>query len=110
MTPDILFTYGSLRAGGSASHLLTECSFLGTAATHGVLGFANGFLLLRAGPGWVHGELYRLPAGPHGSRVLEAIDRYEGLGEGVYQRTVTRVAGIEAWTYWCPTGDNQPDG
>lgn len=108
--PNLLFVYGSLRAGEAACHLLSECRFVGTAAVAGVLGSASGYPLLLPGPGWVHGELYRLPPGLRGRRVLEALDRYEGVTEGLYGRSTLRAAGTEAWTYGIPLGNYQPDG
>lgn len=97
--PDLLFVYGSLRAGSGANGLLASCRFLGTAAVPGALHLMASYPVLTAGPGWVHGELYRLPAGLRGQRVLDALDRYEGVAEGLYRRSVVRVAGAEAWTY-----------
>ena len=108
--PDLLFVYGSLRAGETACHLLSECSFVGTAAVAGVLGSANGYPLLVAGPGWVHGELYRLPGGLGRRQVLEALDQYEGVPGGAYIRSVIRAGGTEAWTYVGSGNDYQPDG
>jgi len=108
--PDLLFVYGSLRAGETACHLLSGCRFVGTAAVAGVLGSANGYQLLMAGPGWVHGELYRLPVGLGRRQALETLDRYEGVPGGLYTRSVIRAGGTEAWTYVSSFDDNQPDG
>jgi len=110
VTPDLLFVYGSLRAGGSANGLLSDCRFVGTAAVPGLVILAEGYPVLSLGPGWVHGELYQLPPGEIGGRVLSLIDRYEDVGQGPYHRSVLHAAGRLAWTYRSRSGKIQPKG
>ncbi len=95
-----LFLYGTFLDQGSQSHLLQRS---------------------RRHPGWVQGELYRLRAGypamrpggdgkvfgewidPIPDAVLQMLDLYKGVGQGLYERRLVEVhsGGIHfaAWAW-----------
>lgn len=91
-----LFVYGTLRAGGGAADLLAGCECLGAATVAGTLYNIDDAYpaLVLAGSGRVAGELWRCPP-----ETLPALDRYEGVAEGVFRRVGTRVGERACWAY-----------
>jgi gamma-glutamylcyclotransferase (GGCT)/AIG2-like uncharacterized protein YtfP len=91
-----LFVYGTLRRGAGASHLLAGCRLLGEASVTGrlydVAGRYPALVLEGDGPVW--GEVWAVP-----DRVLAALDRYEGVGEGLFARVRVEAGGSACWTY-----------
>lgn len=106
----VLFVYGTLRrSAGHPMHtvLRENASLLGPARVRGVLVVVGSYpgLVLDAGAGWVHGELYRL----RDPVVLVPLDDYEGAGPldpepREYRRVRATVQPLEggeqeAWVY-----------
>ena len=92
---DRLFVYGSLKAGGSAHHLLTGALAEAGGALDQVdlIEFA-GYPMLRAGSTQVEGEVYRIP-----DTLWPALDVWEEVPR-VYQRCRRElVDGREVWVY-----------
>jgi gamma-glutamylcyclotransferase (GGCT)/AIG2-like uncharacterized protein YtfP len=90
-----LFVYGTLRRGAGASHLLAGCRFLREVSVTGRLFDVAGEYpaLVLEGHGEVWGEVWAVPDG-----VLEALDRYEGVGEGLFARVRVEAGGSVCWT------------
>jgi gamma-glutamylcyclotransferase (GGCT)/AIG2-like uncharacterized protein YtfP len=94
--PVALFVYGSLRRGGVAHGRLAGCRFLRAGRIAGTL-FDTGAgypTLVLGGEGEAEGEIWEVPA-----PLLRALDRYEGVGEGLFRRVPVEVDGVECWTY-----------
>lgn len=91
-----LFTYGTLRAGtGPARHLLDGCERVGRGVVHGTLYDVGDYpALLLSGDRPVPGEIWRCPVDR-----LAALDRYEGVEEGLFRRVGVRVEGRACWVY-----------
>lgn len=96
-----LFVYGTLRSDGAMAHLVPERR-RGPARVRGRLfRMPAGYPALAADPraGWVHGEWID----PVPEEVLDLLDVYEGVPEGLYQRVVLPVegrrAGFDAWAW-----------
>ncbi|HEX7117228.1 MAG TPA: gamma-glutamylcyclotransferase family protein [Longimicrobiales bacterium] len=91
-----LFTYGTLRRGGSATDLLEGCEAVATATVAGTLYDIDGAYpaLVLAGTGRVEGEVWRCPAS-----TLPRLDAYEGIAEGLFRRVGVRVGDRACWTY-----------
>ena len=92
---DRLFVYGSLKAGGSAHHLLTGA----LAEAGGVLDQVDliefdGYPMLQAGSTQVEGEVYRIP-----DTLWPALDAWEEVPR-VYQRCRRElIDGRNVWVY-----------
>lgn len=91
-----LFVYGTLRSGGEESAVLAGSRLIGPASVAGTLyETENGYpALMLAGPGRVHGEVWRCPP-----EVLRELDAYEGVEEGLFRRVGVRVGDHACWTY-----------
>ncbi len=91
-----LFVYGTLMDGGSAAHLLKGCERVGAAFVTGTLyDTEDGYpALLLAGPGSVHGEMWRCPVDR-----LAALDSHEGVASGLFRRVGVEIGGRGCWTY-----------
>jgi gamma-glutamylcyclotransferase (GGCT)/AIG2-like uncharacterized protein YtfP len=91
-----LFTYGTLRSGGSASAaLLGGCERVGEGTVRGTLYDVGKYpALLLGGDGEVRGEVWRCPAGR-----LADLDRYEGVAGGLFRRAAVQVDGRACWVY-----------
>jgi gamma-glutamylcyclotransferase (GGCT)/AIG2-like uncharacterized protein YtfP len=87
MTTITLFVYGTLR--NSRTHLLESCERLGAATIGGILYDIDGKFpaLLMYGDAPVTGEVWRCPWD-----ILEYIDRYEGVSEGMFRRVAADVS------------------
>lgn len=91
-----LFVYGTLlRAGGNA-HVLAGASFVRQAAVDGTLYDIEGRhpALMLYGSTRVHGEIWRCPAD-----LLERLDAFEAVAEGLFRRVGVAVEGTACWTY-----------
>lgn len=94
-----LFVYGTLLTGEDQAGLLGQASRI-PATTRGTLwGLPAGYPALAGGHGVVHGELVTLAD----RRLLEILDRYEGVDEGLYRRVrIDVLVGLRtqiAWAY-----------
>jgi gamma-glutamylcyclotransferase (GGCT)/AIG2-like uncharacterized protein YtfP len=90
-----LFVYGTLRSGGGAAGLLRGCRMVGTGSVAGTLYDLGDYpALVLDGRGPVEGEVWRCPAD-----VLDRLDEYEGVPDGLYLRAAVVVDGTECWTY-----------
>lgn len=97
MTPSTrIFVYGTLRSGDAASGLLRGCRRLGPGAVRGTLFDVGGRFpaLVLEGDTEVHGEVWSGPPG-----VLERLDEYEGVEEGLFRRVRVEVGGEPCWSY-----------
>ena len=91
-----LFVYGSLKADGSAADLMRGCDLVGEATVAGALYDIDGRFpaLVLAGPGTVHGEIWRCPVDR-----LRVLDAYEGTEDGLFRRVGVESEGRGCWTY-----------
>lgn len=91
-----VFVYGTLRSGGRAAGLMRGCELLGVRRARGTLYGVRGAYpaLVLAGEGTVEGEVWRCPAA-----VLERLDEYEGVAEGLFRRVPLEVEGVECQAY-----------
>ncbi len=92
-----LFAYGTLRSDveGGAPDLLAAAERLGPATLRGTLYDAGEFpALMLAGRTPIAGEIWRCPA-----ELLNALDRYESVEEGLFRRVATDVDGVACWVY-----------
>ena len=92
---DRLFVYGSLKAGGSAHHLLQKAF----AEVEGVLNQVeltvhDGYPMLRAGSTQVEGEVYRIP-----DVLWPALDDWEDMPRVYSRRRRTLLDGRDVWVY-----------
>ena len=92
---DRLFVYGSLKAGGSAHHLLAG----GFAEAGGVLDQVDliefdGYPMLRAGSARVDGEVYRIP-----DSLWPALDAWEEVPMVYQRRRRELIDGRDVWVY-----------
>lgn len=91
-----LFTYGTLRRGGSATDLLEGCELVATTTVGGTLFDIDGEYpaLVLAGLGRVEGEVWRCP-----TSLLPRLDEYEGVADGLFRRVGVRAGEWACWTY-----------
>ena len=90
-----LFVYGSLKAGGSAHHLLQK----DFAEVEGVLNQVeltvhDGYPMLRSGSAQLRGEVYRI----HES-LWPALDAWEEVPRVYSRRRRTLLDGRDVWVY-----------
>ncbi len=94
----LLFAYGSLIAADAppaARELLRGCERVGPGTVRGTLYDLGDYpALLVAGDDAVSGEVWRCP-----HETLAALDRYEGVAEGLFRRVGVEVEGRGCWTY-----------
>lgn len=91
-----LFVYGTLRSGGEGHRLLDGCTPEGEATVRGTLYDVEGRYpaLVLEGEGTVWGERWNCPEAS-----LAAVDRYEGVGQGLFTRVRVEAGGELCWTY-----------
>ena len=93
-----LFAYGTLREakpGTPGGSLLAGCDRVGTGTVEGTLFDLGDYpALLLSGDEPVEGTIWRCP-----SALLPELDRYEGVGEGLFRRVARRVDGHACWIY-----------
>ena len=93
-----LFAYGTLAtpdASPAARELLAGCDRVGPATVRGTLYDLGDYpALLLSGEDAVAGTLWRCPVDR-----LPALDRYEGVAEGLFRRVGFRVRGVACWVY-----------
>jgi gamma-glutamylcyclotransferase (GGCT)/AIG2-like uncharacterized protein YtfP len=91
-----LFTYGTLGSRGGAGALLDGCERVGDADVKGILYDTGDYpaLLLTEDGQPVEGEIWRCPADR-----LPALDRYEGVDDGLFRRIGVRTGGVACWVY-----------
>lgn len=100
MTDLPIFVYGTLTSD-EAHPLMADARRLGEATTTGTLwAMPQGYpALLASGAGRVYGEL----VAPLPAETLAALDAYEGVDEGLYERVVLLVDGpdgpVRAWAW-----------
>ena len=92
---DRLFVYGSLKAGGSAHHLL-NCAL---AESEGSLDqvdltVQDGYPMLQSGSAQVRGEVYRVPDG-----LWPALDAWEEVPRVYCRRRRELIDGRDVWVY-----------
>ncbi len=112
-----LFVYGTLTSSGPQGALLSHLARV-PARTRGELwSLPAGYpaLVLSSASSFVYGEL----VAPPGDRILDLLDLYEGVADGLYRRQVIDVVvslkGEPAWAYVMDpararTGVRLPDG
>jgi gamma-glutamylcyclotransferase (GGCT)/AIG2-like uncharacterized protein YtfP len=93
---NLLFVYGTLLSGGGKESLLRDCRLLREATVRGTLFDLGRYpALVMGADSIVHGELWSCTA-----ETLEALDSYEGVAEGLFERVRIALAGGGAcWTY-----------
>jgi gamma-glutamylcyclotransferase (GGCT)/AIG2-like uncharacterized protein YtfP len=91
-----IFLYGTLRRGGPAAHLLAGCERIGPATLRGRLYDLGAYpaLVLDSAGDPVHGEIWECP-----SPTLEALDRYEGTAQGLFERVEVPIRGRPCHLY-----------
>ena len=90
-----LFVYGSLKAGGSAHHLLVGALAEAEGALDQVdLIEFDGYPMLRAGSTQVEGEVYRIP-----EFLWPALDAWEDVPRVYSRRRRTLLDGRDVWVY-----------
>ncbi|MGH7460267.1 MAG: gamma-glutamylcyclotransferase family protein [Longimicrobiales bacterium] len=95
-----LFVYGTLKRGGTASHLMKDSTYIGTATVGGILydmdGEYTALMLYGAEP--VDGEVWCCPW-----QLLARLDAYERVSTGLFRRVGVSVQhgndAIPCWTY-----------
>lgn len=107
--PSYLFVYGTLMSGQRSHQQLIgnwDVQFTGPAKIQGELyKFRNvnypGAVPTTRPDSFVHGQLYILR---HPERTLQALDEFEGCGEGLFRRVLVDVwtdgRKAKAWTYF----------
>ena len=92
---DRLFVYGSLKAGGSAHHLLAGgFAEAGGTLEHVDLIEFDGYPMLRAGSARVDGEVYRIP-----DSLWPALDAWEEVPRVYQRRRRELIDGRYVWVY-----------
>jgi gamma-glutamylcyclotransferase (GGCT)/AIG2-like uncharacterized protein YtfP len=96
-----LFTYGSLRAEGTAAGRLAGCELVGSATVNGILYDIRGEFraLILYGESPIEGDVWRCPAS-----MLASLDEYEGVATGLFRRVgheARTTAGdrVPCWIY-----------
>ena len=92
---DRLFVYGSLKADGSAHHLLNGA----LAEVEGILdqvelSVHDGYPMLRSGSEQLQGEVYRIP-----DSLLSALDAWEEVPSVYCRRRRELIDGRNVWVY-----------
>jgi gamma-glutamylcyclotransferase (GGCT)/AIG2-like uncharacterized protein YtfP len=95
-----LFVYGTLMARGGQGGILAHLPHRAARMRGSLWRMPAGYPALRLGEqGDVHGELIEL----EDDALLEILDAYEGVSEGLYQRVrgtaLVGLARIPAWVY-----------
>jgi gamma-glutamylcyclotransferase (GGCT)/AIG2-like uncharacterized protein YtfP len=91
-----LFTYGTLRRGGGAHHVLEGCTFIDVSVVRGTLYDIDGEYpaLMPYGHTSVPGEVWRCPA-----PLLHRLDAYEGVDHGLFRRIGFQAGDHACWMY-----------
>lgn len=95
-----LFTYGTLRSDGGQGHLLASSPRRAAVASGRLWHLPAGYPALQPGHDTpIPGEI----VGPLDVALLELLDTYEGVAEGLYRRTTMPVQvgrrKVIAWAY-----------
>ena len=95
-----LFVYGTLRSNGAGTSLLTEGELLGEGSVGGMLYDVDGAYpaLVLYGNTPVRGEVWKCAA-----VMLESLDEYEGVAEGLFRRIGVEVQMADGTTQGCWT-------
>ncbi len=86
-SPADVFVYGTLTSPERVGQLVDSFTFLGPAVLHGLHAVTGIYPTLAPG-GEVGGRVLR-------TTELEALDAYEGVGDGLYVRVEVPTAGVE---------------
>lgn len=91
-----LFAYGTLRSGEANHARIADCALVRTAFVEGTLYDIDGLYpaLMLYGTTRVEGEIWRCPADR-----LAALDRFEGLDNGLFRRVAVLIDETPCWTY-----------
>jgi len=91
----LLFVYGTLRRGEPNHSLLQKSDFLGDTTLVGSLFDLGEYPALHLdGAGTVYGEVWRTS-----DATIAALDDYEGVGQGLFDRVRVRLPWGEGWAY-----------
>lgn len=91
----LLFVYGTLTRAAGGEPLMAGCRFLRRLAVPGELHDIGEYpALVLSGGSRVHGELWRCT-----TETLDRLDAYEGVDEGLFERTQIEVDEGPCWTY-----------
>lgn len=87
-----IFVYGTLKGGFRAHHYLDNTRFVGSGFTQGNLYSMGPFpALVKESGGNAHGEVYVVRSEDE-EKLLQALDRFEGVLSGLYVRETAEVA------------------
>jgi gamma-glutamylcyclotransferase (GGCT)/AIG2-like uncharacterized protein YtfP len=90
-----LFVYGTLRDPAVAGRQLAGCARVRDGTVLGTLYDLGAHpALLAYGSTHVVGEVWRCP-----NRMLQRLDAFEGLEQGLFRRVGVRVGDLGCWTY-----------
>lgn len=92
-----LFVYGTLRSNGTANDRLGGAVMVGTGVVRGTLYDIDGDFpaLMLYGDTPVAGEIWHVPS----AAMLESLDAYEGVPQGLFRRVAVTVDARPCWIY-----------
>lgn len=98
-----IFVYGTLRKGFPANHYLNGANFIGALRVYGysIRSFSRYPAMYKSDMYLsVYGEVWELPSGPIGDKILNDLDMYEGVKTKHYERVEVATASYgPVWAY-----------
>jgi gamma-glutamylcyclotransferase (GGCT)/AIG2-like uncharacterized protein YtfP len=92
---EIVFVYGTLKAGGENHRLLDACTPIGVSRLRGGLYNVGAYpTVVLEEDGFVTGEVYRCPR-----ETIRELDTFEGVGEGLFSRVTVDIGEQPCWVY-----------